>query len=93
MVVEVRLLGRIGGIRWLLRKNRIENGSRADPRGSKPHSYGDSFSESGFVWASQRFSVIRTVLRVRDNVSMKVIMLIALLWGCTRFYGLEVNCN
>lgn len=35
--------------RMATRKNRIENGSRADPRGSKPHSYGDSFSESGFV--------------------------------------------
>lgn len=31
------------------RKNRTENGSRADPSGSKPHSYGDSFSESGFI--------------------------------------------
>ena len=37
--------------------------------------------------------MIRMVLRARDNVSMKVIMLIALLWGCTRFYRLEVNCN
>lgn len=71
----------------------MENGSRAEPRGSKPHSYGDSFSESGFVWASQRFNVIRMVLRVRDRVSVKVTMLIALLWGYTRFYRLEVNCN
>lgn len=38
-----RFLGRIEGIGWLLRKNRIENGSRADPSGSNPHSYGDSF--------------------------------------------------
>lgn len=79
--------------RMATRKNRIENGSRADPKGSKPHSYGDSFSESGFVWASQRFNVIRIALRVRDSASMKVIMLITLLWGCTRFYRLEVNCN
>ena len=26
------------------RKNRREKGRRADPRGSNPHSYGDSFS-------------------------------------------------
>lgn len=68
----------------LLRKNRIEKGRRADPRGSKPHSYGDSFSESGLVWASQKFNVVRIALRVRDRISMNVIMLIALLWGRTR---------
>ena len=44
-----QFLGRIEGIGWLLRKNRIENGRRADPRGSNPHSYGDSFSVSGVV--------------------------------------------
>lgn len=37
--------------------------------------------------------MIRIMLRVRDSMSIKVIVLIALLWGCTRFYGLEVNCN
>lgn len=80
-----QFLSRKGGIRSLLRKNRIENGSRADPSGSKPHSYGDSFSESGLVWASQKFSVIRMALRVRERVSMNVIMLIALLWVHARF--------
>lgn len=83
--VGVRFLGQIGGIGLLLRKKRIENGSRADPRGSNPHSYGDSFSESGFIWASQKFNVIRIVLRMRDKVSMNVIMFIAHLWGHTRF--------
>lgn len=63
------------------RKKRIENGSRADPSGSKPHSYGDSFSASGFIWAIQKFSAVRMRLRVRDRVIMKVIMFIALLWG------------
>lgn len=53
-----RFLGRIEGIGWLLRKNRIENGSRADPSGSNPHSYGDSFSVSGAIWASQKFIVV-----------------------------------
>ena len=83
--VGVQFLGQIRGIGLLLRKNGIENGSRADPRGSNPHSYGDSFSESGAVWASQKFREIRMMLRVRDSMSMKRIMFIALLWGYTRF--------
>lgn len=37
--------------------------------------------------------MIRIVLRMRDSISIKVSVLIALLWGCTRFYRLEVNCN
>lgn len=48
-----RFLGQIIGIRLLLRKNRIENGRRADSNGSNPHSYGDSFSVSGFTSVSQ----------------------------------------
>lgn len=76
----MRFLGQIGGIGLLLRKNRIENGSRADPRGSNPHSYGDSFSWSGFIWVSQKFSVIRIILRIREVVSMNEIGFIALLW-------------
>ena len=31
------------------RKNRSEKGRRAEPSGSKPHSYGESFSESGVI--------------------------------------------
>ena len=62
------------------RKNRIENGSRADPRGSKPHSYGDSFSGSGFIWASQKFSRVRAMLSASDIEIMKIIMFITLLW-------------
>lgn len=87
MGVEVRgqFLDRIVRIGLLLRKKRIENGSRADPSGSNPHSYGDSFSESGFIWASQKFNVVRIMLRAKDRVSMNVIMFIAHLWGCTRF--------
>lgn len=80
-----QFLGRIRGIGWLLRKNRIENGRRADPRGSNPHSYGDSFSESGFIWASQKFSMVRMALRISDMKNMNVSMFIALLWFCTRF--------
>lgn len=85
VVVVGRFLGQIGEIGWLLRKNRMENGSRAEPRGSKPHSYGESFSESGLVCASQKFSKVRMVLMMRDKASINVSMLIAHLWGCTRF--------
>lgn len=49
----VRFLGRIVGIKLLLRKNRIENGRRADSNGSNPHSYGDNFSLSGFISVNQ----------------------------------------
>lgn len=35
------------------RKNFIENGRRADPMGSNPHSYGLVFSEYAFSWGSQ----------------------------------------
>lgn len=80
-----RFLGRIEGIGWLLRKNRIENGSRADPSGSNPHSYGDSFSVSGAVWASQKFIVVSAALSRKDSESINVSVFIALLWVDTRF--------
>lgn len=67
--------------RMATRKNRIENGSRADPRGSNPHSYGDSFSESGFICASQKFSAVSRMLRVSERVSINRIMFITLLWA------------
>lgn len=35
---EGRFLGQTARIGLLLRKNRIENGNRADPSGSNPHS-------------------------------------------------------
>lgn len=63
------------------RKNRIENGSRADPSGSKPHSYGDNFSWSGVIWASQKFSAVKMMLRVRDREIMNRIIFITLLWA------------
>lgn len=71
--------------RMATRKNRIENGSRADPSGSNPHSYGDSFSRSGFIWASQKLRVVRAALRKNDIANMNVSMFITLLWVFTRF--------
>lgn len=42
------------------RKNRSEKGRRAEPRGSNPHSYGESFSESGFICGSQKETIVST---------------------------------
>lgn len=47
--------------RMATRKNRREKGNRAVPRGSKPHSYGESFSWSGFIWGSQKETMIKIV--------------------------------
>lgn len=80
-----RFLGRIGRTGWLLRKNRTENGNRADPSGSNPHSYGESFSESGFIWASQKFNAVRAALRIDDRANMNMSAFIALLWVYARF--------
>ena len=66
--------------RMATRKKRMEKGSRAEPRGSNPHSYGDSFSGSGFIWASQKFSAVSSMLRTNESVSMNRIMFITLLW-------------
>lgn len=43
------------------RKKRSENGRRADPTGSKPHSYGDNFSWSGVIRGSQNETMAKTV--------------------------------
>lgn len=53
------------------RKKRRENGRRAFPRGSKPHSYGDNFSLSGLSDGSQnaintRIREIRAVAATED---------------------------
>ena len=49
------------------RKNRDENGRRAVPCGSNPHSYGDSFSELRYGIGSQKAIVISTSEMEKDN--------------------------
>lgn len=44
------------------RKKRMEKGRRAVPRGSNPHSYGESFSEFGFISGSQKLISISSVV-------------------------------
>lgn len=47
-----------------IRKNRIENGSRALLHGSNPHSYGDSFSEFGVCGGNQKLISINMVVNM-----------------------------
>lgn len=64
--------------RMATRKNRIEYGRRAEPRGSNPHSYGDSFSVSGLIRGSQKLTVAITITRrVATDANMSII----LSWG------------
>lgn len=53
------------------RKNRSEKGRRADPMGSNPHSYGESFSWSGVIMGSQNEMVARITHR---TIAMEIIV-------------------
>ena len=60
--------------RIAIRKNRMENGNRAEPSGSNPHSYGESFSESGVIIGSQKLTVRR--IRERAVAMAKIVAVI-----------------
>lgn len=79
--------------RMATRKNRREKGSRADPRGSKPHSYGDSFSASGFIWGSQNDTNASTQDSSVVIIRIVVIKFIISPWGLTKTQWLEVTCT
>lgn len=66
------------------RKNRMEKGSRAEPRGSNPHSYGDSFSESGFICGSQKDTIIKIQDRIDVIIRIEIIGFIILPWSLTK---------
>lgn len=74
-----------------IRKNRSEKGSRAEPIGSKPHSYGESFSWSGIIRGSQK----ETVARIAESsiVIEKIVIsrLIIFPWDLTKTGWLEVT--
>lgn len=53
------------------RKNRMENGVRAERVGSKPHSKGDSFSR--FLTVSVRVDVIHAIINTREGIKIAVI--------------------
>lgn len=63
------------------RKNRIEYGSRADPSGSNPHSYGDNFSESGLSEGSQKLMKAKISDRVN---AIKTKGVITFSWSLTK---------
>lgn len=57
------------------RKNFIENGRRADPMGSNPHSYGLVFSEYAFSWGSQNAISTSREARVTFVNSVSIIFI------------------
>lgn len=66
-----------------IRKNFMENGSRADPMGSNPHSYGVIFSEYVFNWGSQK------AINMSRDASMVLVIItkrrfIVFFWALTR---------
>lgn len=66
------------------RKKRRENGRRADPSGSNPHSYGDNFSASGFICGNQKDTIARIKDRVIVIIKMVIIRFIIFPWGLTK---------
>lgn len=65
------------------RKNFIEKGRRAEPIGSKPHSYGLAFSAYTFIWGSQ--NAIVTSREARRVLTIRVrIKFIILSWSSPR---------
>lgn len=70
--------------RMATRKKRMEKGRRADPKGSKPHSYGESFSASGLSCGSQNDRVARMVESARVMMITVVIRFIIFPWSLTK---------
>lgn len=70
--------------RMATRKNRRENGRRADPRGSNPHSYGESFSWSGVIKGSQNETMARMEDRAMAMRAIVVIKFIIFPWILTK---------
>lgn len=66
------------------RKNRRENGSRAEPKGSKPHSYGESFSWSGVIWGSQKDTMARIIDSAIVIVITAIVRFIIFPWDLTK---------
>ena len=62
----------------------MEKGRRAEPRGSNPHSYGDSFSWSGVICGSQKDTIARIVESVIAIKITVVIRFIIFPWVLTK---------
>lgn len=66
------------------RKKRREKGRRAEPRGSKPHSYGESFSWSGVIRGSQNETMANSIDRAMAINAIVVIKFIIFPWISTK---------
>ena len=58
-----------------IRKNRKENGRRADPLGSNPHSNGEFFSRSRMVFLAKSEEIIitkRAIIRVIITIEERI---------------------
>lgn len=55
----------------------MEKGKRAEPKGSKPHSYGESFSVSGLLIGSQKAIVASRADRKIDIINITIMEFIA----------------
>ena len=73
------------------RKNRNEKGRRAVPSGSKPHSYGESFSESGLSCGSQNETKARIVDKAIAIIKIVETRFIIFSWGLTKITWLEAR--
>jgi hypothetical protein len=63
-----------------MRKNRSENGRRADLFGSNPHSNGDLFSRSSMIFLDSSDVIIMiTVVSVRVTVTIVIVIIITYL--------------
>lgn len=74
-----------------IRKNRSENGSRADLLGSNPHSNGDLFSRSSiFFLDSNEVNIIIVVVNVNATIVAVVAIIITYLVDTNFLIGSQV---
>lgn len=74
------------------KKNFIEKGRRAEPIGSKPHSYGLDFSAYTFICGSQNAIVTSNEASRVLIISVKIKFII-LSWDFSKTNWLEVSCT
>lgn len=54
------------------KKNRVENGIRADFKGSNPHSNGDDFSRSFNLRINTRFAIINNRSGIKMHIDEEI---------------------
>lgn len=63
-----------------IKKNRNEKGSRLDPLGSNPHSYGEFFSRSEIVFFA-KIEVIIIIIVESKNVKTEIVNIIQIIFS------------